>query len=80
MRTSPEGILSVTLLPSRAMTWHELPALLATAAPLPGTSSTAWTKSPSGICESGRQLPTVASALAPFITFIPGFKPSGARM
>ena len=34
----------------------------------------------SGIWTSGRQLPTVASALGPFMTFMPTLRPSGARM
>ena len=72
--------MSVTLPPSRAITWQALPAERATLAPWPGTSSIAWTVRPSGICESGRQLPTVASAFAPFMTFMPCLSPSGARM
>ena len=35
---------------------------------------------PVGILESGRQLPTLGSAVGPLLTVIPAFKPSGARM
>ena len=43
-------------------------------------SSTQWTIRPSGIWLRGRQLPTVASAFSPDITFMPTLRPSGARM
>ena len=80
MRTSPEASLSVTVSLSRAMTCASVPAERASFAPWPATSSTACTNRPSGIWPSGRQLPTVASAFGPLITFMPTLRPSGARM
>src|SRR3954447_24488711 len=58
-RISPDGRRSVAMSPSRAISCTDAPAERASWPPRPGCSSTLWITVPTGIRDSGRQLPTV---------------------
>jgi hypothetical protein len=66
LRISPEGIRSWAYGPSLATSCTLRPAERAILAPPPGRSSIAWTTVPTGMLRSGRLLPGLMSALAPF--------------
>ena len=79
-RTSPEGSRTWALSPSLASSWAEAPADRTIWPPLPGTSSMLWSCVPRGTEDSGRALPTRASASGPAITVSPTLRPLGTRM
>src|SRR5690606_13681350 len=64
-RVSPEGSLMVTYLPSFAINWANVPALLAIMAPCPGRSSIQDITVPKGISASGSAFPISGAAPAP---------------
>src|SRR5215203_888390 len=80
LRRSPLGSLSVTSSPSRAVSWALVPALRASCAPRPGSSSTACTTVPTGMRLRGSVLPTSTSASGPLSTMEPTVRLRGARM
>ncbi len=71
MRISDEGRRSVTVSPSLATTWIEVPAARPRRPPWPGISSTLWTMVPVGIWRSSRQLPGRMSEPGPDWTTVP---------
>jgi hypothetical protein len=79
-RISPDGRRSVAMSPSFAMSCTEAPAERASWPPRPGCSSTLWITVPTGIRDSGRQLPTEISASGPLATVAPTCRRAGARM
>ncbi len=79
-RISPEGSLSVANLPSRAVSCAYVPAERAICAPFPGFISMAWTCVPSGMFDSGRQLPGSGAASGPETIVWPTASLSGAMM
>ena len=62
LRSSPDGSLRRAMPFSFAISCAMLPAARASCAPLPGYSSTLWTKVPVGILASGSALPGLMSA------------------
>src|SRR5450759_2959575 len=80
MRISEEGIRRIAYRPSFAMSWIDVPADRAIAAPLPGCISTACTTVPVGMSLRARQLPGLMSEPGPEVTVSPTASLPGARM
>ena len=76
-RISEEGMRRMAYLPSLPISWMLVPAERASAAPLPGCSSTACTSVPTGMADSGKALPGLMSTSVPLMTMSPTFRPLG---
>src|SRR5438094_322725 len=79
-RMPPEGSRICAYSPSFATSCAAPPAARTSCAPRPGCNSTPWIWVPVGMCSSGRQFPTRASASGPETTVSPTLRSFGARM